>query len=326
MIWIASLKLQITSLCSIKKKSTNACPNPILFKAKTLSSNNLSMEKNIENIASQQNPRPLKSIILPHHSLKSFLNSLYHRYNIKSFVQNDPIRFVHQFSQPKDQEIVAFIASTLAFGYRKQAIAFIHQVLNPLSPNPYQTILNFNIQNVQSLQKLIYRFVQGPDILTFLYQTHRILQQYGSLQNLFMEKFQKTLSIKQAMIHFVDRFRQIPLENTPHTRFKTFKFLLPNPKDRSPCKRLNLFLRWMIRKDQVDLGLWQNIPKKMLYIPVDTHVQKLAKQLKLTQKKYPNWNMCEEITSKLRQFDPNDPVKYDLALLGYSISIKTQKY
>ncbi len=261
-----------------------------------------------------------------HNSLdKGKLEALYNQYHDKAFVQSDPIQFVHQYKPSiKDQEVAAFIVSTLAFGQRKAMIPFISQVLSHLGSEPYKAICGFVIKDIPRLESLCYRFIKGLDLINLFYRLHIMLNTYDSLENLFMEGYKENESIKTPVTHFIESLYNVSIPEewaykTAH-RDRNFKFLLASPSRGSACKRFHLFLRWMVRKDSVDLGLWESIPKKALLIPVDTHVARVSKVLKLTERNSPDWKMAEEITSKLRKLDEEDPVKYDFALFGLGAS------
>ncbi|HEO64662.1 MAG TPA: TIGR02757 family protein [Spirochaetes bacterium] len=256
---------------------------------------------------------------------KSKLEDLYKRYHTKAFLQEDPIQFVHQYKfSIKDQEVVAFIVSTLAFGQRKVMNPFIGQVLSHLGSKPYKAVYDFVIKDTSQLESLCYRFIKGIDLINLIYRLHMVLKTYDSLEALFVEGYKETESIKSAVTHFIETLSRISIPEewaykTIH-RDRNFKFLLASPSRGSACKRFHLFLRWMVRKDNVDLGIWKKIPKKALLIPVDTHVARVSKALNLTKRKTPDWKMAEEITSNLRILDGKDPVKYDLALFGLGVS------
>jgi uncharacterized protein (TIGR02757 family) len=145
--------------------------------------------------------------------------------------------------------------------------------------------------------------------------------EYGSLEDLFNAYFRDTSSLRSGIIGFSRFFHNadVPKDLCSIDRERGYKFLLPSPLSGSACKRINLFLRWMVRKDDVDIGLWRSIAKTHLLIPVDTHVARVSKLLGLTNRKSPDWKMAEEITNKLSIFDSDDPVKYDFALFGYGL-------
>lgn len=255
---------------------------------------------------------------------KEFLDKLYNQYATPSFIHDDPIQFVYQYSNPKDQEIVAFIVSTLAFGHRPQIIKFIPKVLSHLGKSPYQSLIHFKIKKIRELHKLVYRFIKGSDLHILFYRLHIIFQDNISLEELFFKGYKNKQSIFDAICHVVDTINsaELPkrLENLYHGRERNFKFLLPHPKDHSACKRMNLFLKWMVRCDKVDLGLWKKIQKKSLIIPLDTHVARMSQHYKLTNRKSIDWKTAIEITEKLKKWDSEDPVKYDFSLFGLGLN------
>ena len=151
------------------------------------------------------------------------------------------------------------------------------------------------------------------DVAKFFFSLNKIYSSYGSLKYFFLlYYFERDLNLKNAISFFSQNFMEIISEKGSITH--GIKFMIPDPLKGSACKRMNLFLRWMIRKDELDFGLWNEIPPSKLVIPVDTHVAKICKQLKLTKKKNESWQMAEEITEHLKRFDASDPVKYDFAI------------
>lgn len=258
---------------------------------------------------------------------KDFLDELYELYSKKHFIIEDPIQFVYQYSLKQDQELIAFLASSLAFGQRKAMIPFLSRFLSLLGTKPSLFLKSFGFfENLEEIENLLYRFIRGVDLIFFLDRISQVLVQYESIAELFREGFERNKSVKEAIIHFVQIFESIaPSKSIPKriqkqflARQRNIRYLLPSPQRGSACKRWNLFLRWMVRHDSVDLGLWDFIPCSSLYVPVDTHIKKISKDLGWTSRKSEDWIMCEEITQKLREMDPHDPVKYDLALFGYA--------
>ena len=264
---------------------------------------------------------------MPDSRLKKHLDDLYKQYNTTSFIENDPIRFVHRYSgSTNNQEVVGFIVSTLAFGQRRIMIPFMDKVLSHLSSDPYDAIITWKIKDIESLKLLVYRFIKGIDIVVLLYRMRGVLKTYGSIESLFKEGYEKTNSLQFAMSKFVEIFNSVKLPDDlsqqSESRGRNLSFLLPSPNRKSACKRFHLFLRWMVRKDSVDVGLWKSIPEADLMIPLDTHVAKISKELKLTKRSNLDWKMAEEITNNLKALDPTDPAKYDFALFGYGLNRK----
>ena len=166
----------------------------------------------------------------------------------------------------------------------------------------------------QQLRISVHRFFSTKDILHLFQLLNSAYDEYGSLKNLFITGYN---SEEENLKHAITNFNHYFLTKA-QKEFKKLsrgiKFMFPLPEKGSACKRMNLFLRWMVRKDELDFGLWSEIPTSKLIIPVDTHVARICKQLKLTKRKNVSWQMAEEITNNLKKFDPNDPVKYDFAI------------
>ncbi len=232
----------------------------------------------------------------------------------KSQLMPDPLQFPHLFKNEKDIEVMAFIASVFAYGNVKQIINSLDKFLLVCDNNPYYFIKNFSKQNTQPQFSFIHRFYSSKDIIQFFLLLKIAYENFGSLKELFLNGFNPNdENLKNAITNFNQYFL-----DKAQKEFKTLSrgivFMFPLPEKGSACKRINLFLRWMIRKDDLDFGLWNDIPASKLIIPVDTHVAKICKQLKLTKRKNVSWKMAEEITANLKKYDADDPVKYDFAI------------
>jgi uncharacterized protein (TIGR02757 family) len=231
----------------------------------------------------------------------------------KSKLEPDPLQFPHLFKNEKDIEIMAFIASIFAYGNVKQIINSLNKFLVIANNQPYRFIQNISINNRQT-DNFVHRFYSAKDILHLFQWLNLAYNEFGSLKKLFLSGYQESdPNIKNAITNYSNYFLQ-KAQNEFGTLSRGLKFMFPLPEKGSACKRMNLFLRWMVRKDELDFGLWREIPTSKLIIPVDTHVARICKQLKLTKRKNVSWKMAEEITNNLKKFDPNDPVKYDFAI------------
>ena len=185
---------------------------------------------------------------------------------------------------------------------------------------PYNFVKNFNYKKDSGLfNNFIYRYVNGKDVALLIFLINKVLQDNKTLEDVFAEGFNpEEKNIKRALIYFVNALRDyIPSDEQ---NLRGLYYLIPSPEAGSACKRLNLFLEWMVRPGPVDLGLWKKIPTDKLIIPLDTHVAKVSRKLQLTQRKADDWKTAEEITDHLKKYDPKDPVKYDFALFGLGIS------
>ena len=210
---------------------------------------------------------------------------------------------------------MGFIASVFAYGSVKQIINTLNKFVELSDSKPYRFITSFsNHKDEKGLRDLYHRFYLFEDVINLFLVMEKIYAEYGSLKNLFLKFYSdEDNNIKNALSGFSHHFIK-ELKRLTHKKELSIgsRFMFPLPELGSACKRKNLFLRWMVRKDELDFGLWNEIPKSKLIIPVDTHVARICKQLNLTTRKNVSWKMAEEITGNLKKFDPADPVKYDL--------------
>ena len=246
-------------------------------------------------------------------NLKQKLEYHYRAFD-KTKLEPDPLQFPHLFKDEKDIEVMAFIASVFAYGNVRQIINSLNKFLLVCDNKPYHFIKNYSVKDFQTQYSLIHRFYSSKDITQLFHLLNLAYREFGSLKKLFLSDYKETdENVKNAITNFSDFF----LENT-RREFgivsNGMKFMFPLPEKGSACKRMNLFLRWMVRKDELDFGFWGEIPTSKLIIPVDTHIARICRQLKLTKRKNVSWKMAEEITNNLKKFDPDDPVKYDFAI------------
>jgi len=240
-------------------------------------------------------------------------------YHYKAFdrttISPDPLEFPHRFTSPPDIEAAAFIASVFAYGSVAQILNTLEKIFDIMDNDPANFITEYKLKKEGKLFRDIkHRFYTGEDIALLFAGLSKVYKVYGSLNYLFLlYYFEKAPNIKGALSFFSRNLTTIVTKEGQHTS-NGIKFMFPDPLNRSACKRQNLFLRWMVRKDELDFGLWKEIPPSKLVIPVDTHIAKISKYLKLTKRKNVSWQMAEEITNNLKKFDPVDPVKYDFAL------------
>lgn len=247
-------------------------------------------------------------------NLKQKLEYHYQAFD-RSKIEPDPLQFLHLYSDPKDIEAIGFLSSVFAYGNVTQINNTMNKVLNITGNSPYQFILNFNIKkDSKRFNSLVHRFYSTIDIIRLFELLKIAYQNFATLNNLFLFSFsQNDQNIKNGITGF-SRFFMESYRKRFGVPTRGFIFMFPLPEKNSACKRMNLFLRWMVRKDELDFGIWNGILTKQLIIPVDTHIAKISRKLKLTEKKNVSWLMAEEITSNLMKSDPNDPVKYDFAL------------
>jgi uncharacterized protein (TIGR02757 family) len=254
-------------------------------------------------------------------NLKQKLDYHYRAFD-KSQISPDPLQFLHLFSDERDIEVMGFIASVFAYGNVKQIINTLNKFIIISENQPYKFITSFqDYKKDRRLKSLYHRFYTSEDITDLFLVMEKILKEYNSLKTLFLKFYQKNdVNIKNALSGFshyiIDELQMLKKRKQLS---RGLRFMFPLPELGSACKRKNLFLRWMVRKDELDFGIWNEIPKSKLVIPVDTHVARICKQLKLTSLKNVSWKMAEEITENLKKFDPEDPVKFDFAICHIGI-------
>lgn len=246
--------------------------------------------------------------------LREFLNKKVEQYNTPSFIQNDPIVIPHSFQEKQDIEIMGFFASIFAWGLRKTIINKCTELSERFGNQPYQFILNYKDQDLQKLTGFKHRTFNDTDLLYFVDFLHRHYTNHNSLEDAFLPGGKFT-SIESSLVYFEENFF-----NHPNAPQRTRKHVA-TPSRNSTCKRLNMFLRWMVREDAagVDFGIWKRIPQSALICPIDVHVERTARRLGLVARPQVDWQTALELSANLRQLDEHDPVKYDFALFGISI-------
>lgn len=252
-------------------------------------------------------------------NLKAYLEHQTNRYNQLSFIEDDPISIPHQFSRLQDIEIMGFWTAMLAWGQRKTIINKANELISLMDNAPHDFIVNHREHERTTFLTFKHRTFQPTDTLYFLEFLQQYYQKNESLEFAFLPDNQSyTPSVEQSLIHFHQLFFSLP--NAPKRTHKH----LATPLRKSTCKRLNMFLRWMVRKDEkgVDFGLWNRISPHQLLIPLDVHVDRVARDLGLLKRKQTDWLSVLELTERLRQFDAKDPAKYDFALFGSGIDRK----
>ena len=248
-------------------------------------------------------------------------------YHYKAFDKTklvpDPLQFPHLFEDKKDIEVMAFVASVFAYGNVKQIINSLNTFLLIAKNQPYEFISNISVsKNLPT--NFVHRFYSTKDILHLFQLLNLAYDEYGSLKNLFLTGYHsEEETIKKAITNF-NKYFLTEAQKEFKKLSRGIVFMFPLPEKGSACKRMNLFLRWMVRKDELDFGIWNEIPASKLIIPVDTHIARICKQLKLTKRKNVSWKMAKEITENLKKFDPEDPVKYDFAICH--IGMRKQKF
>ncbi len=249
-------------------------------------------------------------------NLKEYLDQCVEQYNQVDFIKNDPIQIPHRFTKLQDIEIVGFWVAMLAWGQRKTIINKSLELIELMKGKPYDFIINHREKDRRAFLSFKHRTFQATDTLYFLEFLQHYYRKNESLEDAFYRHLTRNdHSVKNAIIGFHELFFNLP--NAP---VRTRKHIA-TPEKNSSCKRLNMFLRWMVRKDEkgVDFGLWEKIKPSQLMMPLDVHVERVGKKLGLLQRKQRDWKAVEELTLNLRTFDPKDPVKYDFALFGLGV-------
>ncbi len=274
--------------------------------------------------------------------IKSVLEKLYDKYNHREFtgfpfcgvpcntsqngvpinpapnrgwVKPDPLQFVYHYSTPQDMEITAFLAAELAYGRVQQIQKSLTDLLGRMGASPFEFVLNFDKQKRRKLKNFKHRFTSGDFLSDLLELLKKVLSQYGSIQGFFVQGCNPgDKNIIAALSKFCDSLLDMyaKIHNEPVPR--QLSYLLPRPAVGSVCKRLNLFLRWMVRNDDVDTGLWRRIDKAKLIVPVDVHMGRLCRILGFHDRKIISLSTAVKITECFAEIEPTDPVKFDFAL------------
>ena len=242
--------------------------------------------------------------------VKSFLDEKVIRYNQSSFIETDPIQVPKKFNRKENIEISGFLTATIAWGNRLSIINNGQKLMRLMDYQPFDFILNSKDSDLSVLKKFVHRTFNGQDCIYFIQSLKNIYQNYGGLQQVFEVGYRKEETIKSALEHFYTVFFELPGERT--------RKHVSNISKGASGKRLNMFLRWMIRKDNsgVDFGIWNKIPASALMLPLDIHTGNVARKLGILNRKSNDWKAVEEVSAVLRSFNPEDPVIYDFALFG----------
>jgi len=243
---------------------------------------------------------------------RATLERLYCTYNRREYVHPDPLEFLYKYDDPLDSEIVGLVASSLAYGRVAQILRSVATVLDRI-PEPAKYV---RIASKGKLERIFgdfkHRFTTGEEIASMLYGAGSVMRRYGSLQACFAKGLSDNdETILPALCFFVDEISSSAGGSLGH--------LLPHPSNGSACKRENLFLRWMIRRDDVDPGGWYTLSARRLIVPLDVHMFRISRALGLTQRRQADLRCAVEITESFRGFTPEDPVKYDFALTRFGI-------
>ena len=256
--------------------------------------------------------------------LKKTLDRFYRDFDFKGRIKHDPIEVPHRYSDPDDIEVAAFISTCFAYGKVDLFKPVINNILKPGAKHPAEFIANFSLKkDAKYLKGISYRFNKEKDIHCLIYIISKALREHGTLKDLFYCHFVSGQDdIKEALTGFMECLTEI--DTSPvygrNIRPPGLKHLLSSPKSGSACKRMNLFLRWLVRNKDIDFGIWDRISPAKLIIPLDTHIARISRCLGLTDRKSPDWKMAKEISESLKKLDSKDPLKYDFALCHHGIS------
>jgi uncharacterized protein (TIGR02757 family) len=273
----------------------------------------------------------------PRPGLKTILDGLYEAYGIEAAGGGgrepdpstsleprdpdplvDPIQIVRRYPDPADREVVGFCAAGLAFGRVASVMQSVERVVLEMGPAPAAFVRRFEPdRDGRPFVSLGHRWTRGPDLVALLWVLRQMLDRCGSIESFFLEGYDASAEdVRGALESFSTRARRLDLSRA-YGRVPArpgVAYFFPRPSDGSACKRLNLYLRWMVRHDLVDLGVWSGVSPSKLIVPLDVHVIRLGRCLGLTRLASPGWRMAAEITAALRMLDPTDPTRYDFAL------------
>jgi len=248
--------------------------------------------------------------------LKKLLDQKVELYNRPSFIKNDPVSVPHRFSKKQDIEIAGMFAAVFAWGQRKTIINKSNELMQLMGNTPYDFIMNHRENDLKKLLQFKHRTFNTTDLLYFIHFFRHYYSNHDSLESAFSEHInKKDKDVRNGLIGFHNLFFSLP-----EAPLRTRKHI-PTPSRKSSCKRINMYLRWMVRKDNkgVDFGLWKEISPSQLLCPLDLHVERVARKLNLLQGKQNALESTLQLTERLCEFDVTDPVKYDFALFGMGV-------
>lgn len=245
---------------------------------------------------------------------KEELDLLVEKYETREFIKDDPIQFIHCWKNKQDSELAGFIASLFAYGNRKMFIKKLDELFERADNDISGYINNGDFANLKGLE---YRFSKDYDIIPIFEILHKLYMESKGLEELFAYAFEQNNFLQTVVDYFYS--------NAPKTVGQGFYHMIPNPANGGAMKRMNMFLRWMVRKPPVDLGIWKFMKPKDLLIPLDVHVARVSRNMGLLQRKSNDFKAVLELTDKLKEFCPEDPVKYDFAMFAFGVELNTKK-
>ncbi len=246
--------------------------------------------------------------------LKELLERLYDKYNRPEFIPEDPIAVPHRYTGRADREIAGFLAATIAWGNRKSIVQNGHRLMRLMDDAPADFVRNASSRELNRLTSFVHRTFNGADLCDFVLALRRLERLFGGIGTFFESRYEETHSIPTVLAEFRREF--FVAEHAPRCE----KHLSAIERG-AACKRLCMYLRWMVRRDErgVDFGEWQRIPMSALFLPLDLHAGNMGRALGLLNRRQNDWKTVEEITATLRQYDVTDPVRFDYALFGAGI-------
>lgn len=245
--------------------------------------------------------------------LKDFLDLKSEQYNTEAFIEADPISVPHQFTQKKDIEVIGFLIATIAWGNRKSILNSGEKLLKIMQHSPHDFIVNHTNSDLKACKGFVHRTFNAEDLKYFLYALKQLYKTYDSLEDIFL-KHQSREGLQNAIHHFKIEFLSFDAPKRTHKH-------VSDPQKNSAAKRLNMMLRWFVRQDNkgVDFGIWNNLSPALLSCPLDVHTARVARKLKLLNRKQNDAKAVAELDKNLKKLDPKDPVKYDFALFGLGV-------
>jgi uncharacterized protein (TIGR02757 family) len=245
--------------------------------------------------------------------LKSFLDEKVLQYNTLDFIESDPVQIPHLFTQKEDIEIAGFLSATISWGNRKMIVKNSHQMMELMGNAPYDFVMSHQETDLERLESFVHRTFNGQDFKGFIKGLQHIYKNHGGLETVFSNNLGED-NLQKNIHEFKKLFFEIPHLN------RTQKHI-SDPLKGSAAKRINMYLRWMVRQDNkgVDLGIWKSISPALLSCPLDVHSGNVARKLGLLTRKQNDGKALTELDLKLRELDPTDPVKYDFALFGLGV-------
>ncbi len=247
--------------------------------------------------------------------IREVLERLYARYNRRECIRPDPLQFVYRYTNHSDMEIAGFLAASLAYGRVEQIEKSLAELLGLMGESPFEFVRNFDEQKRQRFDAFKHRFTTGRDISDLLFLLKDVLAEYSSIEKFFVQGYSKgDENIIPALSKFCESLLGMYSEKCGESAGRGLRYLLVSPARGSACKRLNLFLRWMVRNDDVDAGLWKSVEPSALVVPMDVHMARLCRVLGFYEQKTVSLSAALKVTESFAKIEPSDPAKYDFAL------------